>query len=158
MSAVLRLRSITVALIAMSLVSCVTHIQDEGRYAFTVQEVLSDDCGILGSPPALWAGTLYVRGETLFLDYEFFGIQLRGEYQEASESFYLDGSASNLTATVGSEECRVDLVQLHIDGTTQSTSTFEGTLAIRYDVLLRERCRCEVLVRYAAELVPAPLP
>ena len=155
MSAVPRLHSTIVALFALSLVSCVTHRQRDGRYAFIAEEVARDDCGILGPSPELSGGTLHISGDVVTLDYDLFGIQLRGQFREVSERFFLDGTASDVTATVGNEACHIDLVQVHIDGTTESPEAFSGTLIIRYDVLTHERCRCEMSVRFRAELTPS---
>jgi hypothetical protein len=120
--------------------------------------LLQDDCGILGSPPQLPAGALHISGDTVSLDYEMFGIQLRGQFREDGEGFYLDGTAPNVSTMVGSEACNVDLVQVHIDATSESASTFAGSLGIRYDEVTRERCRCETHVQFRAERVPSAPP
>jgi hypothetical protein len=150
-----RSRSITAALLAMPLAWCAAHQQEEGRYAFTAEEVLSDECRILESSPELSAGTLRINGQIVAMDYEVFGVQLRGEFEEVSERFYLDGTAPNVTVTVGEEECLVDLAHVHLVAKTESPSAFTGTLRIRYETRSRERCRCELSVQFRAEITPA---
>jgi hypothetical protein len=129
---------------------CVVHTQRDGAYAFTALEVLRDSCGLLPSPEALWDGELFVTGETLRLDYQLFEMRLVGAFEEVSNDFYLDGSAANVSAEVGGQECQFDLVTVSVKGTTRSPTQFTGSLRLTQQGPL-DRCNCELWLTYRAD-------
>jgi hypothetical protein len=146
-----RWRSIYVAVLAAPLASCGAHVQSSGTYAFDATEILRDDCGMLAGSPALGTGTLVVSGEAVSLAYERYALDLHGFFKEVSESFYLDGTSGDVSASVGGTQCLFDLVTMHIDATTQSASAFDGTMGIRYGAASTAPCRCELSVHFHAE-------
>lgn len=135
---------------AALLLSC-AHVQQEGQYAFAATEIIRDTCGLLPAADALWDGSLQISGELVSMDYELFEIQLRGAFKEVSESFYMDGSAANVLATVRGEQCQLDLATVHLEAETESSTAFTGTLRVEYQARAQERCACEVWATYRAE-------
>ena len=147
-----RWRTICLAVLAVPLASCAAHLQTSGTYAFTVTEILRDDCGVLAGSLALGTGNLMVSGEAVSLSYEPYALDLHGFFKEVSESFYLDGTVANVSASVGTTQCLFDLVTMHIDATTQSATAFDGAIQIRYGTAASPiPCRCELSVHYRAE-------
>lgn len=146
-----RWHSILVLLAAAPLASCGAHMQKSGTYVFTAQEILRDDCGVLASSTALGTGTLMVRGESVTLEYAPLAMQLQGFFEEASDDFYLDGTAANVTATLRGATCVVDLVSVHLDGSSVSASAFTGAMRTTYDAATPS-CTCELWALFRAEL------
>lgn len=139
------------ALVLLSL-GC-THVQEEGDYAFVAEEVLRDDCGILTSPEMLWDGTLRVDGEVVRMRYDLFDMELRGNFRDLDESFFLDGTAANVTAPVAGQECLFDLVNVSLRADTADANTFTGTVSVDYVSDREDRCECELWTRFRATRV-----
>jgi hypothetical protein len=146
-----RWQLICLAVLAGPLWACDAHVQTSGSYALTATEILRDDCGVLAGSLALGTGMLVVSGEAVTLRYEPYALDLRGFFMEVTESFYLDGTAADVTATVSAGQCLFDLVTMHIEGTTQSATAFDGAMLIRYDAAAAAQCRCELSVHFHAE-------
>lgn len=151
LTVILRWRSIGLAVVVVPLAACGVHTQSSGTYAFTATGILRDDCGVLVASSALGTGDLTVSGEVVTLRYDPYGLDLRGFFQEVSESFYLDGTASGVSATVGAVQCVFDLVTMHVEGVSQSATAFDGTMLIRFDSASAAQCRCELSVQFHAE-------
>jgi hypothetical protein len=113
--------------------ACRGHPQREGDYAFTPTEVITDGCGLLGSPDALGGGTLILTGNELAMAIDLFDVQLVGRYLESVERFTLDGSVGGQALTVQGQPCVADLVTVHIDATTVSPDEFTGAIQIRVE-------------------------
>lgn len=128
------------------------HDQEEGDYAFTAEEIIRDTCQILDESRSLWDGTLKIDGEIVRLKYQLFDTQLRGQFREVTESFYLDGSAANVTQSVGGDLCLFDLVTIHIDGDTDPANprAFTGSIRIEYQSRRRDPCNCELSAQFRA--------
>jgi hypothetical protein len=147
----MRWRPIYLAVLAAPLASCGAHLQSSGTYAFNATEILRDDCGVLAGSLALGTGTLVVSGEAVRLTYEPYALDLHGFFKEVSESFFLDGTSVNVSASVGGTQCLFDLVTMRIEATTQSATTFDGTMGIRYEAASAAACRCALSVHFHAE-------
>lgn len=131
------------------------YIQNEGDYAFKTVEVLRDDCGMLSSPEALWGGTLHISGEVVRVDYGLMDMQLVGSFLDGGadddDAFAVDGSITNASLTAKGQECLVDQVMVHMEGTTQCATEFDGVLRVRYEPRAQQTgCACQLWVRYQA--------
>jgi hypothetical protein len=118
-------------------------------------EVLRDDCAMLSSPEALWGGTLKISGEVVRMDYGLLDIQLMGFFLDGGaddeDAFSMDGSVTNASLTANGQQCFVDQVTVHLEGTTQCATRFDGVLRVRYEPRVHQSgCSCELWVRYQA--------
>ncbi|WP_414641393.1 hypothetical protein [Archangium sp.] len=138
------------------------YIQNEGPYEFKTVELLRDDCSLLTSPEALWDGNLHISGEVLRMEYGLMDMQLVGSFlgagAEDDDAFSLDGSLANASLTANGRECIVDQVTVHLEGTTQCATEFDGVLRVRYEPRPTQSaaCACELWVRYQAVQNSAP--
>lgn len=131
------------------------YIQNEGPYELTAVEVLRDDCALLSSPEELWDGELFISGDVVRMRYGLMDALLVGRFLDGSseddDAFALDGSVTNATVSAHGAECIVDQVTLHLDGTTQCATGFEGVLSVRYEPRASQAsCACQLWVRYQA--------
>lgn len=151
-------RSLALLALTFSLsVGCTrAYIQNDGPYEFTAVEVLRDDCGMLESPESLWDGELLISGEVLRMRYGLMeDMQLVGFFLGGGggdDGFTLDGSVSNASLEAQGQQCLVDQVKVHLEGTTQCATEFDGVLRVRYEPRLEQAagCACELWVQYRA--------
>jgi hypothetical protein len=139
-----------VVLIGMGLAGCARE-PSPGAYAFRALELLRDDCGQVPTPEALWDGRLRAAGEVLWLDYDLFEMELRGQYREVEDSFFLHGSAQNVTGEVAGEACLFEWVTVHLDGKSEGPSAFTGTVEVEYESRAEPACVCRVSARFRAD-------
>ncbi len=132
------------------------YIQNEGPYELTAVEVVRDDCSLLSSPESLWDAELTISGEVLRMSYGLMDMQLVGSFlgagTEDDDAFSLDGSVANASLTANGQQCFVDQVTVHLEGTTQCATEFDGVLRVRYEPRPQQSsgCACELWVRYQA--------
>jgi hypothetical protein len=144
------------------------YIQNEGPYDFKTLEVLRDDCSLLSSsvepvpPEALWDANLHISGEVVRMEYGLMEMQLVGSFldggAEDGDAFSLDGSLANASLNANGHECIVDQVTVHLEGSTQCATEFDGVLRVRYEPRPTQSaaCACELWVRYQAVQNSAP--
>jgi hypothetical protein len=131
--------------------SCHTFPQNPGHYDLRATEVYRDDCGLLPSDEALWDGSLLITGQVVRMDFELLDMQLVGRFLESGNSFAVDGSVANATATANGQECLLDQVSVHLEADTASCPTqFNGTLRVRYEARRPDQCVCELWARFEA--------
>lgn len=130
------------------------HVVSPGDYAFTADQIVRDDCGLLTSPESLPDGTLYVNGEVARMIDELYDIELRGKFKENSETFYLDGSASTVPGTARGQACTFGLVALHIEGSPSATdpNVFSGTFRGDFQTRNNFVCTCILEATFTARL------
>ncbi|WP_257458743.1 hypothetical protein [Archangium lipolyticum] len=157
MAATRLFRPLLLSSLALTLsVGCTrAYLQNEGRYEFMAMEVLRDDCAMLSSPEALWGGTLQISGEVVRMDYELLHLHLVGSFLDGGpddeDAFSMDGSVTNASLTANGQQCIVDQVTMHLDGTTLCATRFDGVMRVRYHPrLYQPECACELWVRYQA--------
>jgi hypothetical protein len=132
------------------------YIQNEGPYELTAVEVVRDDCAMLSSPESLWDTELSISGEVLRMSYGLMDMQLVGSFlgggSEDDDAFSLDGSVANASLTANGQQCLVEQVTVHLEGTTQCATEFDGVLRVRYEPRPQQSsgCACELWVRYRA--------
>ncbi len=130
-----------------------SHEQATGTYAFTATDIVQDGCGLLSNPESLWDGHVFVSGQRVWVEYSLFDTRLLGEYQEISDTFIADGTASGIRTEVGGEACDLDYVSVHLEGTSESETAFSGSMKVHYRADGTPRCHCDLEVRYRAERV-----
>jgi hypothetical protein len=130
--------------------SCNTFVQNPGHYDMRAVEVYRDDCGLLRSPEALWDGSLLITGQVVRMDFELLEMQLVGRFLESDDRFSVDGSVANATAVANGQECLLDQVSVHLEGTTVCATQFNGTLRVRYEARRPDNCVCELWARFEA--------
>lgn len=143
----------TCALVATAALGGCAQVQEPGTYAFRTEELLRDDCALLpeGDPDALWDGRVNVAGELVSIDYDLYGIELRGQVKADHEGFLVDGSASNVEQSVGGAPCQFEQVIVNVDAESESATAFTGTLRLRTEARGDERCECDLWARFRAE-------
>ena len=137
-----------------------THVQNEGDYTFTSTEIIRDDCGLmpLGTQ---WPGTLTLSGDLTRIDTDVLAslqgqsanvgaVLLVGQYLLREESFTADGSAANVSAVANAQQCLVDLVNVHLEATSDDPAKFHGTLRVQYETQNDTRCVCQLWASYTA--------
>jgi len=129
------------------------HIQHEGPYQFTAQQIIRDDCGLQGGSTALWSGDMLISGDLIRIqmDDRLYGMVAAGFFLYQVERFTLDGSATGVTAQVTGTNCQVEMVQAHLDATTDSASAFHGMgeVDFRTDQI---NCACHLSVSFTASM------
>lgn len=144
------------ALLLTTSVGCTrAYIQNDGPYELSAVEVLRDDCGLLdAAPEALWDGELLISGEVLHMRYELMeDMHLVGFFLGGGDDgFMLDGSVSNASLQANGQQCTVEQVKVHLEGTTRCATAFDGTLRVSYELRPGQaaECACELWVRYQA--------
>ena len=128
------------------------HIQHEGSYAFTAQQITRDDCG-LQQGTALWSGDMLISGDLIRIqmDDRLYGMVAVGRFLYGVEAFTFDGTATGVTVQVTGTNCQVDMVQAHVDATTDSATAFHGTseVGFRTDQI---NCACHLAASYIATM------
>jgi hypothetical protein len=128
----------------------------EGPYDFTASSVERDDCLLNPAAGPLPSADLTSTGNWIYLQYDWFGMQLAGRYRDQGffddgpEQFFVDGSAQNVSADVGGVHCTLDAATAHLEGTTLSDTRFTGTLRFRYEARQPDECYCETWVTFQA--------
>lgn len=129
------------------------HTLGDGTYAFTVTNVLRDDCG-LNAPGVVTTAKLTTTGNVVNLRFEKPDTVLIGTYRASVEELVADGTVANLGAVVQGTECLVDVVTLHLDGVTVDANTFRGAMSIVYDTRAKDACNCRFWFDYEARRAP----
>jgi hypothetical protein len=129
------------------------HEQDEGAYAFSQDQLISDPCGIVTSPANVATGTLTLIANDLRMDDFHYGatqMEMTGEYEWNVEAFYLDGSAGEVPVTVNGLACTADLVTVNLTATTDDPTHFHGNLSVEYEAHTQTACQCQATLTYRA--------
>lgn len=135
-----------------SMSACRDHLLDDGPYAFSVTEVLRDDCGLATSGTAVVSGgTLRSEGNLVQFSLTQPELRLVGTYLSSVEQMTLDGSISNYSAVLRGRECLLDTVSFHLDTTTLSDTRFEGAMSISYEARQPDECVCRYWFKLAGQ-------
>jgi hypothetical protein len=152
------------AVLTSSLVACGgrTHDQQEGCYALTPvpSGIIRDECQLLGNAAANLGARLVVSGNVVELDFRFSSpgqgelltVSMAGNYDYSEETFSADGTASSISLPIGGQVCQLQLVDVHLDATTQTSTTFSGLIRISTHTPQPETCICQAWFEYQAEL------
>ena len=150
------MRRISLALALVPLLCGFTcgHVQEEGRYAFVADQILTDTCQLLAPGADAGHGTLRVLGNDVRIDdfaVQGAAMQLVGAYQWNVEDFYLDGSGANVSATVGGQACLWDLVSVSLTAITDDPTHFHGSMRINDQAQTRPACQCQATLTFHAK-------
>lgn len=132
------------------------HTLTEGDYTITLpsldsQTVIVDSCGLATTTSVMLGGQLRLSGDIVRFEYQLYSIELIGQYKDGLESFYADGSAGNVPATLPTgEECLDDEVSVQLDAVTDSSTAFHGSMRISYQNAHVSQCNCELHAIYQA--------
>lgn len=129
------------------------HTLTDGTYAFTVTQVLRDDCA-LNSGSVVTTAALKTTGNVVNLRFAKPDTVLIGNYRASVEEMVLDGTIANLGTVVQGTECLVDVVTLHMDATTVDANTFAGAMSIVYDTRSKDACNCRFWFNFEAHRAP----
>ncbi len=129
---------------------CNDFVQNPGPYELRAVEVMRDECGLLPSAEELWDGSLLITGQVVRMDFELLDMQLVGRFLAEGERFAVDGSVANATVITNGQECLLDQVSVHLEGTTVCATQFDGTLRVRYEARRPDSCVCELWARFEA--------
>ncbi len=147
-----------------------THTQDEGCYQFAVDEaplnppaLLRDECSLLTGTGKPGLAALVISGDAVRIRYfpqtnSFGTIDLIGQFQFNREKFIADGDNANVSLQVGTAQCLLDEVRLHMDGSTVSSSELTGTLRIEYITNRPDACVCQLWVQFRANRIGSTCP
>lgn len=153
--------------LATSLVGCSTVLpaQDQGCYALTPVRpsgILRDECQLLADA----AGTLGARmtQSGYILDVRFrlsspaqgpmVDVAMAGRFDFGRDTFSVDGTADNIVLPIGGQSCQLQLVAVHLEGTTddRDPAHFSGLMRITTSTLRPETCVCQAWFEYQAHI------
>ncbi len=143
------MRTSWLLLAVLALAGCRDHALEDGAYALTPGAVLRDDCALAGTL-AVGPGRLRTVGHQVSLALEQPDLRLTGSYRYGVESFFLDGSLVQTSATLGGRECALDTVSVHVDGSTVDPAAFTGTMAMHFDSARADACVCRYWFEFSA--------
>ncbi len=140
-----------------------THDQEEGCYALTPVRpsgIIRDECQLLADAAANLGARLVVYGNVVEVDFHFstpsqgelLTVSMAGNYAYSEEAFSADGTAESLPLPIGGQVCQLQLVDVHLDATTQSATTFSGLIRIGTFAPRPESCICQAWFQYQAAL------
>lgn len=121
---------------------CRVHTLDDGPYAFTLGEILRDDCALAAGGGVVTGGTLRTEGHLVSFSLDEPELRLVGTYRSGLEEMTLDGSLSNYSRTLRGRECLVDVVTFHLDTVTTNEGAFTGAMSINYEARQPDECTC----------------
>jgi hypothetical protein len=139
-----------------------THTQEEGCYALTPvpSGIIRDECQLLADTASILGGRLTISGNLVEMDVrlsspslgELLDVSMAGAFSYSEEAFSADGTASNVLLPIGGQTCQLQLVDVHMDATTSTSSTFSGEMRISTTTPRPETCICQAWFAYQAEL------
>ena len=148
-----------------SLVACGgrTHDQEEGCYALTPVRpsgIIRDECQLLADAAANLGARLVVSGNLVELDFRFstpsqgelLTVSMAGQFAYSEEAFSADGTAANILLPIGGQACQLQLVDVHLDATTKTSTSFSGVIRITTSTPRPETCICQAWFEYQAGL------
>jgi hypothetical protein len=141
--------------LALLLTGCGRPLQ-EGDYAFTVERVVRDTCGLAGLPAVSSGATFKNSGKQVILVLPVGATPLYGWYRYGEDTFYAEGTAPNLTLQAGSTSCFIETTRLALDGDVLGPTTFSGSLTLQGDPQQQPACACTLEYTFKAERTLTP--
>lgn len=154
-----------VVVLTSSLMACGgrTHDQEEGCYALTPVRpsgIIRDECQLLADAAANLGARLTISGNLVEVEFRFatpsqgelLTVSMAGQFAYSEEAFSADGTAANILLPIGGQACQLQLVDVHLDATTQSSTRFSGLIRITTSAPRPETCICQAWFEYQAGL------
>jgi hypothetical protein len=151
--------------LSTSLIACGgrTHDQEEGCYALTPVRpsgIIRDECQLLADAAANLGAQLTVSGNVVEVDFRFstpsqgelLTVSMAGQFSYSEEAFSADGTAANILLPIDGQACQLQLVDVHLDATTQTSTSFAGVIRITTSTPRPETCICQAWFEYQAGL------
>ena len=148
-----------------SLVACGgrTHEQEEGCYALIPVRpsgIIRDECQLLADAAANLGARLLLSGNLVELDFRFSSpslgelltVSMAGQFAYSEEAFSADGTAANILLPIAGQACQLQLVDVHLDATTETSTRFSGVIRITTSTPRPETCICQAWFEYEAGL------
>ena len=153
------------AVLTSSLLACGgrTHEQQEGCYALTPVRpsgIIRDECQLLADAAANLGARLVLSGNVVEMDFRFSSpslgelltVSMAGQFSYNEEAFSADGTATNTLLPIGGQTCQLQLVDVHLDATTRTSTSFTGVIRISTTTPRPETCICQAWFEYDAGL------
>lgn len=153
--------------LASSLVGCGgrTHAQEEGCYALNPVRpagIIRDECQLLADAAANLGARLSRSGNVVAIDFRFstpsqgvlLDVSMAGQFAYSQETFSADGTAANILLPIGGQSCQLQLVDVHLDATSDraNPAAFTGVVRITTSTPRPETCICQAWFEYQAVL------
>jgi hypothetical protein len=145
------------------------HQQQEGCYSLVPVRpsgVIRDECQLLANVAANLSSEFVVRGNVVSLKFRFatpgegtlLDVSMAGQFNFSEESFSADGTATNILLPISGQTCQLQLVDVHIDATTDpdDDQRFSGIIRISTSTPRPETCICQAWFEYQAALSISP--
>jgi len=146
-----------------------SHAQQEGCYVLTPVRpsgVIRDECQLLANVAANLSADFSVRGNVVAVKFRFatpaegalLDVSMAGQFSFDEEAFSADGTASNILLPIAGQTCQLQLVDVHLDATTnpQDDARFSGIIRISTSTPRPETCICQAWFEYQASLSVVP--
>ena len=153
------------AVLTTSMIACGgrTHEQEEGCYALSPVRpsgIIRDECQLLADAAANLGARLTRSGNVVEVDFRFSSpsqgelltVSMAGQFAFSEETFSADGTAANILLPIGGQACQLQLVDVHLDATTQTPTSFSGVIRITTSTPRPETCICQAWFEYQAGL------
>ncbi len=142
-----------------------SHAQEEGCYALSPVRpsgIIRDECQLLADAAADLGARLTVSGNLVELDFRFsspsqgevLDVSMAGQFDYNQETFTADGTAANILLPIGGQACQLQLVDVHLEATTDPahSTRFSGLIRITTSTPRPETCICQAWFEYQANL------
>lgn len=148
-------RALPAALLCLLGVGCGRPLE-EGRYAFAVQSVVRDTCALALQTDVVSGGEFENSGLQVIFVLPVGRTPLFGWYRDGEDSFYADGTATNLTLQAGPKSCFIEAARVSLEGLATSTRTFTGALSLQANPLQQPECACALDYAFTATRTEDP--
>ena len=140
-----------------------SHPQTEGCYVLTPVRpsgVIRDECQLLANAASNLSADFLVRGNVVSLKFRFatpgegtlLDVSMAGQFDFSEQTFSADGTATNILLPIEGQVCQLQLVDVHIDATTRTSTSFTGVIRISTTTPRPETCICQAWFEYEAGL------
>ena len=153
--------------LATALVGCGSLLpaQEEGCYAISPVQpsgVLRDECNLVADVARTLGVRMTQSGYIVDLRMRFpteslgqeVDVAMAGRFDYGRNTFSADGTAQNIVLPISGQSCQVQLVDVHLEGTTdpKDPRRFAGLIRIQTSTPRPETCVCQAWFQYQASI------